>query len=378
MELRDGRLWMLLRTSQDYHYESYSADGGASWSPAEPSRFVGSLTMPTLHRLPDDRILLLWNNTMSMPEPSADVRQRINPGYNPKTQRPYVLAFTNRDALHAAISADEGKTWTGFREVWLNELRNADDLEERGGVDLSVHQTQVVDLPNGNVLISAGQHRDARVLLIFNPDWLDETQRIEDFGGDLEGWSVHQYIASAVGHRRYNRKVGPAIVADASAVNGKALHLNRTADPKLLVENDGAVWNFPAGQRGTLMTRVKLPAGSQGGRISLLDRWMNPTDPTAHLFATTSIQVEADGRINSTSARLIPGQWHQLLLSWDKVDDEENAVVTLQLDGNEKLHALPIRNIAVNGLSYAHFFATAVQEDETGFLVDFVRAKRLD
>jgi len=38
--------------------------------------------------------------------------------------------FTNRDALHAAISDDEGRTWKGFRELALNEIRNAADLRE--------------------------------------------------------------------------------------------------------------------------------------------------------------------------------------------------------------------------------------------------------
>ena len=38
VELSDGRLWMLIRTSQDCHYESFSADGGESWTaPPRPA-----------------------------------------------------------------------------------------------------------------------------------------------------------------------------------------------------------------------------------------------------------------------------------------------------------------------------------------------------
>lgn len=57
-ELSDGSLWMLLRTSMDNLYESFSYDYGTSWSVPKPSRFYSTLTMPTLFRLTDGRLLL--------------------------------------------------------------------------------------------------------------------------------------------------------------------------------------------------------------------------------------------------------------------------------------------------------------------------------
>src|SRR5690606_6917489 len=39
VELRDGRLWTLMRTQDQYLYESFSTDAGETWSPAKPSRF---------------------------------------------------------------------------------------------------------------------------------------------------------------------------------------------------------------------------------------------------------------------------------------------------------------------------------------------------
>lgn len=51
VELRDGRLWMLARTSRDNHYECFSGDAGETWSAWQPSRFYDTLTMPTLYRL---------------------------------------------------------------------------------------------------------------------------------------------------------------------------------------------------------------------------------------------------------------------------------------------------------------------------------------
>ena len=68
LELKSGRLWMLARTSRDNHHECFSEDGGESWSAWQPSRFYGTLTMPTLFRLGDGRILLFWCNTTPLPE----------------------------------------------------------------------------------------------------------------------------------------------------------------------------------------------------------------------------------------------------------------------------------------------------------------------
>lgn len=53
VELKDGTLWMLMRTSQDFHYQAFSKDGGQTWGESEPSPFYGTITMPTLGRLAD-------------------------------------------------------------------------------------------------------------------------------------------------------------------------------------------------------------------------------------------------------------------------------------------------------------------------------------
>ena len=103
VELRDGRLWMLIRTSLDRHYQSFSSDGGETWNPAEPSPFYGTITDPTIGRLQDDRLLCLWNNTLPLPEfPKNEFTAPfITQGASDGTSED---VFTNRDALHAAIS----------------------------------------------------------------------------------------------------------------------------------------------------------------------------------------------------------------------------------------------------------------------------------
>ena len=98
LELKDGRVWMFMRTQDGFLYESFSPDG-VNWSPAKPSRFHSSNSPAFPVRLPDGRIVVFWNNAENCPRVGKDG------------------VYSGRDALHAAISSDEGKTWSGFREV---------------------------------------------------------------------------------------------------------------------------------------------------------------------------------------------------------------------------------------------------------------------
>ena len=101
-----------MRTSQDRHYQAFSEDGGETWSEATPSPFYGTITMPTLYRMSDGRLLFFWCNTTPLPERTG-------------TDGVWEDVFTNRDALHVAISTDDGRTWKGFRELLLNPERNS-------------------------------------------------------------------------------------------------------------------------------------------------------------------------------------------------------------------------------------------------------------
>ena len=80
-ELRDGRLWMLVRT----HYgigESYSSDGGRTWTPGVDSGLGGPSSRFHLRRLRSGRLLLI---------------NHVN--------------FTKRNNLTVLLSEDEGRTW---------------------------------------------------------------------------------------------------------------------------------------------------------------------------------------------------------------------------------------------------------------------------
>ncbi|PYV08159.1 MAG: hypothetical protein DMG07_26615 [Acidobacteria bacterium] len=106
LELRDGRIWMLIRSQRGLLYESFSRDGVA-WTEPQPSRFVASDSPAALARLRDGRIVVAWNGCQRYP-----------------------YAMGGRQVLHAAISEDEGKTWRGFRE---RRLRNR--IPRRGRSD---------------------------------------------------------------------------------------------------------------------------------------------------------------------------------------------------------------------------------------------------
>lgn len=90
VELKDGRLLMLCRTDQGCQYRSYSADGGDTWSPAEPSDLQSPVSPASVKRIPKTGdLLLVWND-----------HARIDPARKGK-----------RTPFTVAVSRDEGATW---------------------------------------------------------------------------------------------------------------------------------------------------------------------------------------------------------------------------------------------------------------------------
>ncbi len=368
LELKDGRLWMLARTSRDNHHECFSDDAGETWSAWRPSRFYGTLTMPTLFRLSDGRVLLLWCNTTPLPEIDRTNEAISETAKNGRWED----VFTNRDACHAAISEDDGRTWIGFRELRLNPWRNAGDFGQRADYDFSVHQPQALELPGGKVLVALGQDEDVRVLVIFDPKWLYEPRRRSAFEDDLSDWSTHKYVQGIVGHCAYNRVPGARLVPHADKPGCKVLKICHPIDPRLVFDRDGAVWNFPAAVKGSFRTRVQLLPGGGGGRICLLDRWFNPTDPVVQDYAMYVLTIPGDGRL-ADDVRLEPGRWHDLRFDWSSA---KSAGCRLIIDDKPTSLTLPLVRPSVDGISYVHFQALSDQEDLQGFLVESVEGGR--
>jgi hypothetical protein len=369
-ELKDGTLWMCGRTSGEHHAFYISKDGGETWSEGTPHpAFWAANTMPYLFRLSDGRLLFIWNNTAMLPTRDLSEYPELDAG---ERSGQWETVFTNRDALHAAISDDDGKTWKGFREIALNDIRNASDFRELGNepgqeFDKSVHQTQALELRGGKVLLAYGQNVAARRMAVFDPDWLLETGREDDFHAGLGGISNHLYVRSLsgawrgwAGHCAWNRMPGATLVrdpsTDAPSPDGErsfreVLQLARVDDPRLVSGRQGVVWNFPAMRSGAVAVECRIVGA--GFRLSLSDHWMNPCDETNPQLGPFSAKI--------TKAELPGGAWHTLTAEWD----EDAGIVTLSDDGHQ-IAVRPLASCPPFGLSYLHLQTLADGPDPEG------------
>ncbi len=359
VELQDGRLLMALRTSQDYHYFTYSEDGGATWTKPEPSPFHSTLTKPHFCRLQDGRLLFFYNNTRPLPEQE---KSSVFPPLDKDEQAGvWEDVFTNRDSNCVVVSEDDGKTWRGFRELYLNPLRNACDFRTSGftppDLDKSVHQMQALELPFGKILVQVGQHDFLRKLMIFDINWLYETARSEDFRLGLTSVSTQTYVKSVSGgyqgnpgHCAWNRTNGALLVPDPAGDRSEVLLLRNTADEWLVSQVQGLCWNFPAAQSGTLT--VRLWVRGNGVRLSLLDHWMNPIDTTVARYAAYTAEI-------TTTA----GGWQDISLAFTPTE------AVLAVNGTPTA-TLPKAAVATpNGLCFFHAQTLTETGDTAGTLI---------
>lgn len=350
IELNDGRLWMLMRTSQDTHYSSWSDDGGLTWSASEPSPFYGTITMPTLGRLADGRMLFLWCNTTPLPEQGG-------------TNGVWDDVFTNRDVIHAAISEDDGKTWIGMRELYLNPLRNAEDYAYQPGIDRGVHQSQFVEVKPGKVLVSLGQNRLHRSLVLFDVKWLYEKERYCDFSDSLSQWSTFNYYKGIQGHCGYNRVAGCRLETHPDDPSRNRLNIPYLPNDTLVADRQGAVWNFPASRKGALTVSLRIPREAKEIKLLLNDRWFNPSDSVARYFAMHEVLL------SRSALGISDEKWHQVRVDWDL--DKGKALAHVYVDGKRR-GKLPLLHESLLGISYAHFISGNVP-DERGVDIEWIK-----
>ena len=107
VELANGALFAWARTDVGCQYGMFSADGGETWSPPEPTPFTSPCSPLSLKRVADtDALLAIWN-----PIPNYQTRQETG-------------ISRGRTPLVGAISLNEGQTWGNFFAV---------ELEPKGG-----------------------------------------------------------------------------------------------------------------------------------------------------------------------------------------------------------------------------------------------------
>jgi hypothetical protein len=264
--------------------------------------------------------------------------------------------YGGRDALHAAVSADDGKTWRGFREVYLDPTR--DRSPPKTG-DRGTAYPFALPAKDGKIALISGQGAGLRALLRVDPAWLLETRREEAFADGLKNWSVFKGFGPARGFWR-DRVPGACLVPHPSRANAQVLHVRRP-DEKA---GDGAVWNFPAGRKGKLTLRLLLKKGFGGASVALADRFFDPTDDHGEKRAVFVLPLGADGRVPGGPA-LEPERWYTLGLEWDA----GVCRVTVAGQGAGRLLA---RNTTPNGVSYLRLRSTAATTDPAGMLVERV------
>lgn len=91
IELKDGKVLMLMRTGLGGQYKSISSDGGETWCEPKITPLTGTAAPASISRIPaTGDLLVIWNH---------------NPGAK------------KRNPLTSAISKDEGETWGYFRNL---------------------------------------------------------------------------------------------------------------------------------------------------------------------------------------------------------------------------------------------------------------------
>lgn len=104
-QLKDDRIWMLMRTMWGKFWEAYSEDEGLTWKAYNPTEIKASTAPGMLKRLSSGRLILIWNQIY--PEGKNEFPLKGGDG-----QWSEVAASNHRGELSIKFSDDDGRTWT--------------------------------------------------------------------------------------------------------------------------------------------------------------------------------------------------------------------------------------------------------------------------
>jgi len=110
VELRDGRVWMLLRTNMERFWQAFSDDGGLSWRILLPTEIDASSAPAYVARLASGRLIMAWNRAYpeGLPAEGRAVFPRRGGDCN-LSERP---CSWQRQELSISLSDDDGRSWT--------------------------------------------------------------------------------------------------------------------------------------------------------------------------------------------------------------------------------------------------------------------------
>jgi hypothetical protein len=338
--LRDGRLWMLIRSPVGHLYQSYSSDDGETWSPAEPTRFASSNSPAHVLRLRDGRLLMTWNNGQDPPDVDG------------------CDGYTNRDVLHAAVSADEGRTWCGYRDVLRGPKRN--ESPPREGTTTGTSYPDAVETAQGNVLVMSGHGPGSAKMVLVDPAWLCATTASTRFDNGLDEWCTYKGVGPIETYLRA-RVPGASLIASPTDQKQQVLLVYRPKNEP----PDGAVWNFPKAPRGKLSMKFLLRSGFAGSSFALADRYYDPTDTAGERQALYDLRISAYRQVMSGGS-LEANRWHTLSLNWNVAEKS----CEVAIDG-KKFPQLSLLNDGDEGPNYLRLRSLAQAADD-GFLVESV------
>lgn len=104
VELSNGRVMMLIRTTLDRFWEAYSDDHGRYWREMRPSQIDASSAPGYLVRLASSRLALVWNRLYPEGKNTFEREGDSNTSEIP--------CSWHRDELSLAFSEDDAKTWS--------------------------------------------------------------------------------------------------------------------------------------------------------------------------------------------------------------------------------------------------------------------------
>ncbi len=336
--LRNDRLWMLLRTQDYRQYQSFSDDGGETWSPGSPSPFTSSNSPAHLRRLADGRILILWCNAR---ETDRSVFGQM---------------YTNRTSLSAAISDDDGRTWRGFREIYRDPARDSYAGITRG--DSGTSYPNAAQNDSGKVVFCCGQYDGLRAIGLFDPDWLLETTQVCDFSrveADLERWHLYTFLEHS---QKGVRRRGPEIVESDSAIGGHALRFRRIDRHHA----DAGLWNFPLGRAGRMEITLMAEDGAAPVAIELSDHHRHPNDPTTADDALFRFTVG-----NGQTVPLSMSRSEKVVLDWNL----DRQIGTVSLNGRSVAKLRPQRETPT-GACYVRLRSLAVEPNPAAIALERV------
>jgi sialidase-1 len=119
-QLKNGRIWQLMRTNWGTFWEAFSDDEGLTWKEVKPTSIPASSAPGQLKRLADGKLVLIWNRRF--PDGKDTYPLRGGDG-----QFSEVAASNHREELSMSFSDNDGKTWTKPKVIAKSyKIQNSD------------------------------------------------------------------------------------------------------------------------------------------------------------------------------------------------------------------------------------------------------------